>query len=193
MIKINLLGDETVIDHSGRLWAIGYGASLIVLILTCLVLRQSISSEVEELEANKASLDADLARLKETTKEVRDFDQKKKVLEDKLIAIAELKKKKSGPVKMLDDLNVALPERAWLTEVGEKGGSFNLVGVALDHQTIAKFMEALEASNYFDRVDLTESKQVERQGVKVKEFNLKTTINYLGDTRAAKTEQKKEG
>lgn len=193
MIKINLLGDETVIDRSGSLWAVAYGGSLVLLIFVCLVLRQGVSGDIEELDANRTSLEADLARLKETTKEVHDFDQKKKALEDKLIAIAELKKKKAGPVKMLDDLNIAMPERAWLSEVAEKGGSFNMLGVALDHQTIAKFMEALEASHYFDRVDLTETKQVERQGVKVKEFSLRTTINYLGADRPVKTQAKKEG
>lgn len=192
MIKINLLGNDTARDNTPVFLLAGFGASVIVLLLLCLGLQHSINSSIAELTSKEQQLAAELDRLMKITVEVRDLEAKEKEYQDKLIVIARLKKSKSGPVRVLDDLNRAIPERAWVTGLKEQNGLLRIEGKALDNQTIAVFMKDLDASSYFDQIDLVETKQIEDKGVKIKEFVLNTAISYAG-LGAVKEEEPKEG
>jgi hypothetical protein len=104
---------------------------------------------------------------------------------------------------------MAVPERAWITKVEESGGKFTISGRALDNQTVADFMRDLEASDYFENVDLIETSQKylltrtgevsDNQGdsrrersdgksapglpdkwVRIKEFMIDAQVNYAG-------------
>ena len=180
MIKINLLGDDTVIDTSGTWVMIGYGVSLFTVLAVSAFLYYSVSASIGELTAEKENLDRRYAALQETTKEVHDLEKKKKELADKTTVISVLKKSKMGPVRVLDDLNTALPDKSWIVDLKESGGLVRISGLALDNQTIAAFMKALEASEYFQKVDLGESRQDDREGVKIKSYTLQSKISYAG-------------
>ena len=158
----------------------GYGLSVMVLLLICVMLQVSIGSSITNLTQEQESLDQELARLKDRTKEVRDLEKKRSELSQKLALIAVLKKNKLGPVRIMDDLNVAIPERAWITEIKESSSEMKILGLALDNQTIALFMKDLEASDYFLSVDLEETKQVEMKGINLQSFVLNAKISYSG-------------
>lgn len=180
MIRINLLGDEVKQDSSTVLMLGGIAASVVALLVICFFLNTSISKKIETLELESQDLELNLAQLKKTTKEVRDLEKKRNQLNSKLAVIGRLKKNKSGPVRVLDDLNLAIPERCWLTKVQEKGGFLEISGMALDNQTIATFMKDLSSSHYFDEVDLVQSKQTVRRGVKVQSFTIRAKVIYSG-------------
>lgn len=180
MIKINLLGDETVIDHSNRYVALAYLCSIAVALLVFFGMYTSVGSSIADLTEQRDLLEKEIARLQRITKEVQDLEKKKDEYHSKLLVIATLKKSKAGPVRVMDDLNVALPEKAWLSEVKENTGVFSIIGRALDDQTIASFMRDLEKSDYFDKVDPVEIKLMDMEGVKVKEFSVQAAISYTG-------------
>ena len=183
MIKINLLGDDTAVDQSGALQVGAFAVSIVVLLGICFMLNQSAGTHVAELEDRKLTLEGELERLKKTTKEVRELEKKRADLKNRLAVIAMLKRSKTGPVRVLDDLNLALPERSWVVSLSEKTGNMNVNGFALDNQTIAELMKSLEKSEFFRKVSLGQTKQATKKGVKVKEFTLKTTISYSGSLR----------
>ncbi|MBX7143746.1 MAG: PilN domain-containing protein [Oligoflexia bacterium] len=189
MIKINLLGEDTVVDNSHNLLIAAYVASLLVCLGIFYYLNDSISVEVAQKTTEAGKLERQLAALQETTKEVKELDRKRAELNDKLVVIATLKRNKVGPVKVMDDLNMSLPERAWLTDIKESGSILRISGFALDNQTIATFMKDLQASEYFTSVDLVETKQVEERGVKVKDFTLDAKISYTGKLRIKKSDE----
>lgn len=189
MIKINLLGDSTVIDHSGRYLVAGFVAVLIFCLGTFYYLDSSISQKIEDDIARSRSLQNDLDRIKKITKEVRDLEEKKAEYNRKLVVIAQLKKSKAGPVRVLDDLNKALPEKAWLTEVKESDGTLQITGRALDNQTVAQFIRDLEQSEYFGERSREVLKQIDLDGVKIKEFSFLTKIFYAGETATKQAEQ----
>ena len=180
MIKINLLGDDTAVDHSGKLIVAGYVLSLVMFCAIFYFMGQSVGADVARLTHETDLLTKQLNKLKETTKEVHELENKRQELNDKLAVIAKLKRNKIGPVRVMDDLNLAIPERAWVSDMKESAGVLRLVGFALDNQTIAVFMKDLEASDYFDAVELVETKQADREGVKIKAFTLDTKVNYAG-------------
>lgn len=184
MIKINILGNDIALDTSGPLWAAGFSLSLGIFLLVCFFLHRTTVQELSIALTEAASLEGRLQELMRRTKEVRDLEEKKQELGEKLLVIARLKKSKTGPVRVLDDLNLSIPEKAWLVDVEERAGVFRFNGVALDIHTIANFMRAIERSDYFDDVKLIETKQTEIDSVGMKAFNLHAKVNYAGLTKS---------
>ena len=180
MIKINLLGEEVKDGGNNIWWLVGFGATAIVLVVGFALAYLSLGSAIEEQKSQTQLLEAKLENLKKTTKEVRELEVKRKELRDKLAVIATLKLNKTGPVRVMDDLNQALPERAWLKGVTEKEKVMTIQGLALDNPTISAFMKAMEGSPYFRDINLVASKQADWQGSKIKQFDLQTKVNYAG-------------
>lgn len=180
MIKINLLGDTTADDNTAKLQIIGYVASLILCLGIFYLLQSSINTSVQEMTDKTQDLKNELARYQKITKEVKDLETKKAEYNSKLAVIATLKKNKLGPVRILDDLNIALPEKAWITEMREESGTLQIIGQSLDEQTAASFIRALEKSDYFGEGSNEILKLVDKDGVKIREFSFKTPISYAG-------------
>ena len=176
MIRINLLGEK--VDHtlSYVLQTLGLVALLGVTIIGCVIVEVNLQSDVELKTSQQAQLKQKLTKLEKVTREIDDLELKKKVLREKLMTIATLKAKKRGPVHILDDINLALPERAWLTSVKEKSGVIELNGVALDEQTIAGFMNNLEKGQLFGMVDLVLATEYIQDEIKLKQFSVSVTL-----------------
>ena len=176
MIKINLLGEDAVQDNSGIIFVGSWGASLVALLLLCFFVQGSLSSALEKTEQEVARLEGELTELKKKTKEVEKLEKLRKDLNAKISVIAKLKLSKRGPVRVVDDLNMAIPEKAWITSVKEKSNNLRITGKALDNQTIAEFMKDLAASDYYETVDLVETKQSKHKGIKVKSFIVSANV-----------------
>jgi len=86
---------------------------------------------------------------------------------------------------VLEDLGAATPDSLWLTEMRETGGAAVLKGQGLDNQTIALFMRQLESSPYFSRVDLVETKHLEKGQAELKEFTIRAQVAYAGAVPAS--------
>jgi len=160
MIKINLLGETAPGAGYGRIWLAGYLASLAVLAVAVAVVRHNVGSEAADLRLRAADLQARLDLLKEKTKEVNELNQKRGLLNSKLAIVARLKRSKLGPVRLLDDLNIAVPEGLWLLQIRERDGVMRIEGRALGDQEIVRFLENLKQSEYFESVDLRQSVQM---------------------------------
>ena len=180
MIKINLLGNDTAIDYSGQIGVAAYAASVVATIGVCFYLGASLGADVEDLTMQKAAKEKQLAQIQLVTKKVKDIEKKQVDLEERLVRIATLKRNKLGPVRVLDALNTAIPERAWVTEARERGNVMKLDGMALDGETISQFMRELEKSDYFPKVELDLAKQVDKQGVKIQSFSIRASVSYAG-------------
>ena len=210
MIKINLLGNRTGIDHSSKFFLAGYALLFAAAIGICSYAYLTVNSGIDELARDKAGLEADLNTLSTKTKSVKDLDVKRQTLKSKLLVLARLRNNKIGPVRVLDDLNNAVPKEVWISSVNESGGGMTLVGKAITPQDISVFMQNLEKSKYFDVGDLTTAQvsyskktgqaedsgrgrqKQERSGlkttgasfdksaVKIQEFTLKTQVYYTG-------------
>jgi len=193
MIRLNLLDEK--VDKTGLYLLQGLAAGVALFLATgaCFLNYQSMSSKLSLLESEKESLETKLKELKKVTLEVEGLEEKKGLLREKLLTIANLKANKSGPVQLLDDLNLAIPDRAWLENVKQSEGKVEIEGVALDNQTVSDFMENLEASDFFSGVDLGYSNQIEKDNVKLQSFALVakrvSQLEIQKAKRAASTEE----
>lgn len=172
MIRINLLG-ETV-DRSGIyfLQLLVFGCCAILSLGACYIMHQEVLNTLSLKSKEADLLQKRLTKLKKITKEVEGLEEKKKLLKEKLLVIAKLKANKHGPVRVLDELNLAMPERLWLEKAVERGGLLELKGIALDNPTISLLMYKLENSDYFRNVDLVESKLFIKDDVKLSQFSV---------------------
>lgn len=176
MIKINLLGEK--VDYST--------AIAVHVLVACLglfgafgvtfYLYDDVSSQLASAEDEHDRLARELEILKKKTKKVETLEEDKRLLKEKLVTIATLKAKKRGPVKVLDSVNIALPDGLWLEQIREREGFLELYGMAFDNQTIAVFMGALEQLDYFGDVYLVHSRHVVQEEVPLKEFMLRAEV-----------------
>ena len=136
---------------------------------------QAASEDLERLEAS-------VQQLRTITKEVSRLRKDKNELEAKLKTIADLHRKKMGPVHVLDNLSASTPEQLWITTFVDARGAATLNGMAVDNQTIASFMRALSDSSHFSNVDLVETSRVEQgKGLPaLVRFVVKAQLTYMG-------------
>ena len=84
-----------------------------------------------------------IAELEKVIGEVNNINARKKELEDKLKVLGELRKGRSGPVRMMDALAQATPKNVWVEGFDEKGNAVKLTGSAFSHEDVAEFMRGL--------------------------------------------------
>jgi type IV pilus assembly protein PilN len=185
MIRINLIPQEEIQRSAGRRQQVAVGllaaAGAVVLLIVAHGWQQ-----VSSLAANRerGRLERQLAELKGPYEQVVEMEREKKDLQDKLAVIHELEAKKFGPVRMLTDLSSSTPDKLWLTEFNERGGTVKLAGLGVDEQTVADFMRRLSTSPYFRTVDLEETSEVKNEALKHKRFVIRAQVNYAASPRA---------
>ncbi|HEY2986865.1 MAG TPA: PilN domain-containing protein [Candidatus Binatia bacterium] len=195
MIRINLLSVREIKAEIGRrqdlaIAAVSLGATLAVILVVFLY--QFYRSNT--LEREVASLRKEIAGLEGDVKEVRELEKTNAELTQKIKVIDDLRKKKIGPVRVMESLSEATPGRLWLTEFKETSGTLSMTGMAVDNQTVADFLKGLSTSDYFKDVELVETTQVEQDKVLLKKFSVKSRLLYQpGTDLQAKAETGKTG
>lgn len=182
MIRINLLSAREIQAEIGRrqdltIAAVSIGALLALMLLVFLYQFYRTTA----LEREAANLRAEIAKLESETKEVAVLQRTIADLKQKVKVIDDLSQKKVGPVRVMESLSIAVPEKLWLTEFKENSGSLAMSGMAIDNQTVADFLRALAASPYFSDVDLVETSQVQQERLVLKKFSLKSRLMYQAD------------
>jgi len=73
------------------------------------------------------------------------INARKKDVQAKLAILADLRKQRTGPVRMLDALSTAIPKKVWLTTFDEKSSAVKMTGRAISHEDVAEFMRGLQS------------------------------------------------
>lgn len=193
MIKINLLGEEGAPDNSAQKAIAVYVLSILLLIGICYVIRSSFTSDIQRLTLEIEDKNRELEELKKKTQEVKDLEAKEAEYNNKIAVIANLKKSKIGPVRVLDDLNIAIPERAWLMRLREESGVLSIDGRALDSVTVSDFIGMLGKSHFLTPTSQVETKQVEDRGINIYQFRLEAKVDYTGGAGTAEGGTNKQG
>jgi type IV pilus assembly protein PilN len=137
-----------------------------------------LKADIEDLQRRIVERRAQVAELQKKIGKVKQYKTKKRELEEKIEVIAQLEKRQRGPVRVLDELARIIPEQMWIERLKDAGGALSLEGLAIDNQTIARFMTSMQASPWFGGVRLEVTRQVTRAGVNLKSFSIKTSVVY---------------
>ena len=136
-------------------------------------------AQLSNVDAQNAQLQAEIDSLAADVKKVDEMEKFREELERKLNVISELRDRKNGPVRMIDELSMATPERLQLTQLEEQGGNIKIQGLSVSNEIISQFLRALDASPYFDNVYLEniEAKAEQKDSpVPVKSFALSARL-----------------
>ena len=118
-----------------------------------------VSSELNQLEGQITRTRAEIAQLEKTIGEVKSIKEDKKALEDKLKILDTLKKGRTGPVKVLDELATVIPQKVWILEFSEQGGGVTITGQAQAYEDLSTFSKKLKASTHFTNITIKGARQ----------------------------------
>lgn len=181
MIRINLLPiRQTQKRQTVQQQLLAGAAAVIVTLIVCIIWYAKVSGDEKQLRQAKIEKEQELEQLNLIIGKVNELEDKKKELQEKQRIIEDLRKGKTGPVRALDDLATEIPDRVWITELAEQGGSVTIAGKAINHENVSAFMKSLEKSKYFDNIALGFSKasKPDDKGVTLYEFEITCTVNY---------------
>lgn len=188
MIRINLLPLKDARRALGRrqqLSVVALGAAVVLLILIVPYVYQGW--ELSTIDAQIEHVNGEIQQLNTRVREVGDLDTLKREVETKLRIIQALNHKRVGPARVLADLSAATPDNLWLVDFNEVGGAATFTGLALDNETIARFMRQLQDSSYYHGVDLVETSRQEAAARATGDappvftrFIVKASIDYFG-------------
>jgi len=177
MIRINLLpgpkGKQAKPQYDVRAQVL-LGAGVIVIALAgCWWYSAFLDNELETQQEEKAGREKQVAHLKEQVRQVQDFEQRKKLLEDKNRVIDQLEQSRLGPVKVLDHVSQSLePLKVWLTRLGVSSDAVELEGRALTNDDVVEFVNNLRRTDFFTNINLQESKAAVENKINLYQFKL---------------------
>ncbi|MCX8068997.1 MAG: PilN domain-containing protein [Thermodesulfovibrionales bacterium] len=181
MIRINLIGEEKrkrkkkpfQIKNVTFLFFVIMGLTVVINGGSFLYLHLTVSSLEEKKNSNQVVLND----LNKKIAEVKRLEELNQELNKRKGIIQELSKNKTVPVRILNEINLTLPEGIWLNRIEYKGKSVDIEGTALTNIAVVSFIDNLKNSKLANNVYLQESNQVEYEKVPVYRFRLTFGVN----------------
>ncbi len=177
MIRINLLPTKKIRKQLGikqEILAAGLFLVLIVIVLGLVWVGQT--SKIGQLTTQKNQKQQKLDQLKKIVAEVEQFKKDKALYEQRIKIIKDLEAQQSGPVHVLDELSLNVPEKLWFQSMTLKGSALTISGSAFANISIVDFINNLKRSPYFQNVQLMESKLSGKGDIRVYNYKLSANI-----------------
>ena len=196
MIRINLLGQirpkasRRPVDTGAALPALFIGAGLVLGVLVLGFLFYSWQQQLNAENSKIKTLQAQKADLESIKQQVETFDKQKQVLQQRVSTIEQLQRDRTGGQDLLDMVanTVSRTENLWLTTMTRKGTSLSIEGSSASVNAVANFITALKRSGYFQKVEIKETKQDDKNtAVQTFNFQLSAEITppQIGPTAPA--------
>ncbi len=181
MIKINLLPSKR--KPPKRVTALQQQLILGSLIMIAVVIGMwyrwaDLNSQIELRQRDKAAAEAKVREQDTMLKEVKNVEDERKKVTEKIGIIEQLKKNQGGPVRILDEISRALPNGVNLDSLTEASNKISISGMAFTNDEIVRFVDNIKASPFFQDVQLLESIQGEESGVEI--YKYKMQFAYKG-------------
>lgn len=207
MIRVNLLPIKQARRRSAGRTQLAVFAMLIVAEFFVFgVFFLTTSSDLDKIKKKVNEHQQAVTQAQLEVKDAEELERDKDQLTQQLKILDELEKSRSGPVRLLDELQAMMspprnendrfaqlklnwnvewdPRRLWLVSFTETNGEFLLSGGAANADDVAEFLQRLSTGKHFKKVelDIVTQKNVD-QGKSV-DFKIFGTIDYSGAAQA---------
>jgi type IV pilus assembly protein PilN len=142
----------------------------------CVALQVWSAARISGVRNEVTRIEKKIAEYEPEMEQLRAFEAKRAEVERKLGVIRGLERSRTGPVRALDEIATNTPDRLWLTKLSAKGSTMDVSGFSLDNEVVAEFLTALDGSEQFGTVDLQGTEFVQRDGVRLNQFNLQARL-----------------
>src|SRR5215468_4113092 len=186
MIRINLLGQQRPkaarrpVDTGAALPTVFIGAGIAVGVVVLGFFYYTWQKQLSQENAQIQRLTAEKTRLEQTKQQVEAFEKQKAVLQQRVSTIEQLQRDRTGGQELLDMVanTVSRTENLWLTDMTRKGNALSMDGAAASINSVANFITALKRSGYFQKVEILETKQDEKNlGIQTFTFSMTAEIS----------------
>lgn len=193
MIRINLLPRVEIKKPKKGIGEIFIGTlALLVVLGVILATHFSQAGKIKNTNNEIRVTDKKIEALKDVEEQVNDFKAKNKELERRIQIIADLEKKRSGPLFVMDSLSSSIPARSWIDTIKSKGSATTISGIAWNEFTVAEFMKNLQNSDYFKNVKLKVIKQEDVSSLQLRKFEITSSMNFIGNVKKPQNENNKQ-
>jgi type IV pilus assembly protein PilN len=121
----------------------------------------SLRKEAGKLKDDVTAAEAETRRLQTLIVQVRQFEERKAQLQQRVTLIETLRRGQSSPVHVLDAISRSVPDMLWLTQLDQKGPDLSIEGRCLTLTSISDFVDNLGRSGWFTKPVEIVSSQVE--------------------------------
>ncbi len=186
MIRINLLGQtrpktaRRAADTGAALPLLFIAAGLLLGGLILFYLFHSWQTQLAGETKRIKTLQGQKTELERIKEQVDGFEKQKQVLKQRVDTIEQLQRDRTGGQELLDEVanTVSRAENLWLTTLTKKGSSVTMEGASASINSVANFITALKRSGYFQKIEIKESKQDEKNtGVQTFLFSISAEIS----------------
>jgi type IV pilus assembly protein PilN len=191
MIRINLLPSEeksarkslTIKRPTGMLLPLLLLGTGVTVVVANVVHQQA---QIQSLSRDLHSVETEITRLAPEVALVERLGKERAELDLRLSVIDELSRKRFYAVRLMDELDRAVPDYLWITSASQTGpDQMSIEGVTFSNLIIADYMTRLDRSPYFAEVDLSQAERGEIEERDVVKF--KVTTNLTPTAAAAPT------
>ncbi len=177
MIRINLLPFRAAKKMENiRMQISLYVLSVVLLVAVLSFSFIMLNSKIKELQAQESRLQKELDSYAEMLRKIKELKRKRADVKGKLDVIQGLEAQKAGPVQLFDEIAMAVPEgKLFLRSINEAKDTVSMSGVAIDYDTVARFMTNLENTTKINTVTLGSTNQTEQNKLSVCNFTLSCT------------------
>ncbi len=182
MIKINLLPTKKkppkkVIDLQQQLLL---GLLVVVLVVIVMVFFWKRQKDlIAALEQEKSTIQTRIHEQDNMLKEVKNVEEERKKVAEKIDIIEKLKKNQAGPVRLLDEISAALPMGVTLSSLTEASNNVSIEGEAFTNEDVVRFVDNLKASRFLAEIFLVETSRVKRDDADLYKYKLQFTYRGL--------------
>ena len=170
MIRINLLGQtrpkaaRRPVDTGAAMPLVFVGAGVLLGGLFLFYFYHSWQTQLNDENNRIKQLQAQKTELQQIKQQVEAFEKQKQTLQQRVNTIEQLQKDRTGGQELLDQVanTVSRAENLWLTSMTKKGQNVTFEGAAASINSVANFITALKRSGYFQKIEIKESKQDDR-------------------------------
>ncbi|MCU1243559.1 MAG: pilN [Candidatus Acidoferrum typicum] len=186
MIRINLLGQtrpraaRRPVDTGAAMPVVFVGAGAALGVLALFLLYLSWQKQLNDENGRIKQLQAQKADLEQIKQQVDTFEAQKKILTQRVQTIEQLQRDRTGAQELLDEIasTVSRTENLWLITMTRKGNNLSMDGAAASVNSVANFITALKRSGYFQKVEIKETKQDEKNsGIQTFLFQMTAEIS----------------
>ena len=150
---------------------------LLLILLTAVVLvwyTRVMNNQISIVKEKTKQINAQILKYKEKADRVTKIKKDLKVLKEKLEILSSLQRQREKQLILFDGMtDLIVPGRMWIESFKTDKNTVTIKGIAFDNPTIADFMEKLENSLLFSKIDLKAAKMKKfKDGLMLKSFEL---------------------
>lgn len=138
----------------------------------------SLNNEIASKTQQRLQATTKVSQQENMLKEVKNVEDERKKVTEKIGIIEQLKKNQQGPVRLLDEISRALPNAVDITSLTETSGVISLTGEGFSNEDVVRFVDNLKASPYLSDVYLSETSQAQVEGYEI--YRYKLQFKYKG-------------